>query len=119
MTDLWHIGLAVPELDEGMRTVGEAFDLTWRPVHERTATVTDESGAHHDIVCRFTFSDGGPFAIEMWQAIPGTPLATPETGILHHIGYWVEDLAKEVDRLEGLGFGSFMSGPSLAIHRGP
>ena len=55
----------------------------------------------------------------MWQAIPGTPLATPKTGILHHIGYWVDDLPKEVERLEAAGFGSFMRGPSLAIHRGP
>ena len=44
---------------------------------------------------------------------------TPETGILHHVGYWVEDLPKEVERLEAAGFGSFMSGPSLAVHRGP
>ena len=83
MTDFWHIGLAVPDLDEGMRQVGAAFAVTWRPIHERSTTVTDETGAEHGIVCRFTFSAGGPFAIEMWQAIPGTPLATPETGILH------------------------------------
>lgn len=119
MTDFWHIGLAVPDLGDGMRQVGAALAVTWRPVHERRTTVTDETGVKHDIVCRFTFSAGGPFAIEMWQAIPGTPLATPETGILHHIGYWVDDLPKEVERLEAAGFGSFMSGPSLAIHRGP
>ncbi len=119
MTDIWHIGLAVPDLDDGMREVGRAFQVAWRPIHERSTTVTDETGAKHDIVCRFTFSASAPFAIEMWQAIPGTPLATPETGILHHIGYWVENLPKEVERLEAAGFGSFMSGPSLAIHRGP
>jgi hypothetical protein len=117
--DIWHIGMAVPELERGMVDVGRAFGLTWRPVHERATTVHDESGAAHEILCRFTFSTGSPFAIEMWQAIPGTPLATPESGILHHIGYWVQDLALEVERLEGDGFSCLMSGPSLAIHRGP
>ena len=119
MTDFWHIGLAVPDLDAGLRQVGRAFEVTWRPIHERSITVTDEGGAHHDIVCRFTFSASAPFALEMWQAIPGTPLATPETGILHHIGYWVENLPHEVERLQAAGFAPFMSGPSLAIHRGP
>jgi Glyoxalase/Bleomycin resistance protein/Dioxygenase superfamily len=119
VTDIWHIGLAVPDLSEGMREVGAAFAVTWRPIHERKTTVTGEDGANYDITCRFTFSTGGPFAIEMWQAIPGTPLDTPETGILHHIGYWVEDLPREVKRLEAAGFGLFMSGTSLAINRGP
>jgi hypothetical protein len=119
VTDFWHIGLAVPDLDEGMRSVGAAFDISFRPVHERTTTIVDESGKSHDVVCRFTFSSTAPFSIEMWQAIPGSPLAAPETGWLHHVGYWVADLGKESERLEAAGFGCFMSGPSLAIHRGP
>src|SRR5260370_20267118 len=102
-----------------MRQVGEALAVTWRPIHERRTTVTDETGAKHDIVCRCTFSASAPFAIEMWQAIPGTPLAIPDTGILHHVGYWVEDLPQEVKRLEAAGFGSFMIGPHLAIHQRP
>jgi hypothetical protein len=32
--------------------------------------------------CHVRFSLGGPFAIEVWQAIPGTPLAVPESGYL-------------------------------------
>jgi hypothetical protein len=46
-------------------------------------------------------------------------LATPESGILHHVGHWVDDLQREDERLRGSGFPCFMSGPSLAIHRGP
>ncbi|MCU1655359.1 MAG: hypothetical protein JWO57_15 [Pseudonocardiales bacterium] len=119
MGDIWHVGMAVPDLEEGMREVGGAFELSWRPIHERMTTVQDGAGRPYDIVCRFTFSTSSPFAIEMWQAIPGTPLATPDSGILHHIGYWVDDLPKEVERLDGNGFACFMSGPSLAIHSGP
>jgi glyoxalase/bleomycin resistance protein/dioxygenase superfamily protein len=117
--DIWHIGLAVPDLVRGMDDVGRAFDIGWRPIHERATTVQDEAGVPHDVVCRFTFSATAPFAIEIWQAIPGTPLATPDSGILHHIGYWVDDLQQEAERLEGNSYTCFMSGPSLAIHRGP
>lgn len=119
MGSIWHIGLAVPDLDEGMHEVGQVFGLTWRPVHQRATTIHDEQGGSHDIVCTFTFSEGGPFAIEMWQAIPGTPLQVPPSGILHHIGYWVDDVEAESERLTGSGWKCFMNGPSLAIHRGP
>jgi hypothetical protein len=119
VTNFWHIGLAVPDLDDAMHAVGAAFDIAFRPVHERTTQIVDEGGKWHEITCRFTFSSTSPFAIEMWQAIPGTPLAVPDSGWLHHVGYWVPDLGKETERLEAAGFGSFMSGPSLAIHRGP
>jgi hypothetical protein len=119
MGKIWHLGMAVPDLHTGMAEVGEVFGLTWRPVHERATTVLDAAGAAYDIVCQFTFSEGGPFAIEMWQAIPDTPLATPATGYLHHIGYWVDDLAAEADRLAALNYPAFMTGPSLLINRGP
>jgi hypothetical protein len=80
----------------------------------------DENGRPYDVDCHVTFSLGGPFAVEVWQAIPGTPLATPESGYLHHIGYWVGDYAAEKDRLSALGYPPFLtSDPTLLISRGP
>ena len=49
-------------------------------------------------------SQGGPFAVELWEAIPGTPLAAPPGGGIHHIGYWVDDTVQENARLSALGF---------------
>jgi hypothetical protein len=51
--------------------------------------------------------------------VPGSPLDAPGDTVLHHIGYWVEDLAAESERLEGQGWPCFMSAHSVAIHRGP
>ncbi|MEV5177839.1 hypothetical protein AB0L10_44135, partial [Streptomyces flaveolus] len=63
---------------------------------------------------------GGPFAFEIWQGIPGTPLAVPETGWLHHLGYWADDHAAERTRLERLGYPPFLRGDAgLTVHRGP
>jgi hypothetical protein len=67
-----------------------------------------------------TFSLGGPFAVEVWQAIPDTPLATPQAGWLHHLGYWVEDYPAERQRLNTLGFVPVLtSEPTLLLSRGP
>ena len=119
MGNVWHVAFAVPEIRQGMRELSDAFGVEWRPLHRTEITLEDEHGAHHDVTCTFTFSTGSPFAFEMWEAIPGTPLATPEHSILHHIGYWVDNLAAESQRLDGHGWPCFVSGPSIAIHRGP
>jgi catechol 2,3-dioxygenase-like lactoylglutathione lyase family enzyme len=101
---IWHIGMAVPDLDKGLAEIGELFDLTWRPVVTRSMTIKDDRGRSHDIDCHVTFSLGGPFAVEVWHAIPDTPLAMPESGYVHHIGYWVDDYAAEKERLRALGY---------------
>ena len=66
------------------------------------------------------FSLGGPFAVEVWQAIPSTPLDMPEAGGVHHIGYWVDDLAAEAKRLDALGYPSYATaGTTPLLNRGP
>ncbi len=120
MGNIWHIGLAVPDLENGLREIGALFDLAWRPVVTRSMTIKDEEGRFYDIDCQVTFSLGGPFAVEVWQAIPNTPLAVPESGYLHHIGYWVENQAVENEHLDDLGYPLFLSSaPGLFLRRGP
>ena len=119
MGSVWHVAFAVPDIEVGMRDLSDAFGVAWRPVHRSEVTLLDEHGSSHDVSCTFTFSVGAPFAFEMWEAIPGTPLAAPEHSILHHIGYWVDDLDAETSRLESHGWPCVVSGRSIAIHRGP
>jgi hypothetical protein len=72
------------------------------------------------VECHVAFSLGGPFAVEVCQAIPGTPLDAPETGGVHHIGYWVDDLAAEAQRLDALGYSSYATaGTTPLLNRGP
>jgi catechol 2,3-dioxygenase-like lactoylglutathione lyase family enzyme len=67
-------------------------------------TLADAAGRPYEVECHVVFSLGGPFAVEVWQAIPGTPLDVPEGGGVHHIGYWVDDFAAEAKRLDALGY---------------
>ena len=70
--------------------------------------------------CHVAFSLGGPFAVEVWQAIPGSPLDIPEGGGVHHIGYWVDDLAAEAKRLDALGYAGYATaGTTPLLNRGP
>jgi hypothetical protein len=117
---IWHLGLAVPDLEAGMVEFAALFGVEWRPVRVRHLTLTDAAGVDHEVNCEVTFSVGGPFALELWQAIPGTPLATPESGYLHHIGYWTDDVHAEGHRLEELGYpvAATVGGTPL-LQRGP
>ena len=62
MTRIWHIGMAVPDLERAQAELGE----------------------HYDVDGHVTFSLGGSFAVQLWQSIPGTPRlghpSVPSTG---------------------------------------
>jgi hypothetical protein len=86
----------------------------------RSLTLTDAQGTEYDVECHVTFSEGGPFAVELWRAIPGTPLAAPQGGGVHHIGYWVDGMAEEHERLSALGFGPYATvGNQPLLNTGP
>ena len=68
------------------------------------------------VECHVAFPRGA-FAVEVWQAVPGPPLDMPEAGGVHHIGYWVDDLAAEAKRLDAPGYATAAAAPLLS--RGP
>lgn len=120
MGSIWHIGIAVPDLEKGKKELGEVFGLRWRPARVRKLTLADAAGQSYEVECHVVFSLGGPFAVEVWQAIPGTPLDMPQAGGIHHIGYWVDDIAAEAKRLDALGHPSYATaGPTPLLNRGP
>jgi catechol 2,3-dioxygenase-like lactoylglutathione lyase family enzyme len=120
MGSIWHIGIAVPDLDKGKKELGEVFRLRWRPARVRKLALADAAGRAYEVECHVVFSRGGPFAVEVWQAIPGTPLDIPESGGVHHIGYWVDDLAAEAKRLDALGYPSYATAATTPLRdRGP
>ena len=119
MGSIWHIGIAVPDLEEGKAELGEVFGLQWRPARVRKLTLADAAGRPCAVECHVVFSLGA-FAVEVWQAIPGTPPDVPEAGGVHHIGCWADDLAAEAKRLGALGYpGYATAGTTPLLNRGP
>jgi catechol 2,3-dioxygenase-like lactoylglutathione lyase family enzyme len=120
MGSIWHIGIAVPDLERGQQELGDVFGVRWRPTRVRKLTLSDGAGRRHEVECHVAFSLGGPFAVEVWQAVPGTPLAAPKAGGVHHIGYWVDDVAAEARRLHALGYPTYATAASTPLlNRGP
>ena len=120
MGSIWHIGIAVPDLQKGQQELGEIFGLRWRPSRVRKLTLADAAGRPYEVECHVAFSLGGPFAVEVWQAIPGTPLDMPPAGGVHHIGYRAGDPAAEAERLDALGYpGYAAAGTAPLLNRGP
>src|ERR1700704_2566306 len=92
----------------------------WPSARVRNLTLADAAGRSYEVECHVVFSLGGPFAVEVWQAIPGTPLDMPEAGGVHHIGYWVDALASEAKRLDALGYPSYATAATTPLlNRGP
>jgi hypothetical protein len=122
---IWHLGFAVLELEPAMEEFGKALSLEWREPRCTRVLVTGDTGATRQIEVHSAFSAGGPPAIELFEAVPGTPLIQPQGAAFHHIGYWAEDVAAEKVRLEALGWpcvawsAATPTSRTVALHRGP
>lgn len=44
MTSIWHIGFAVPGLEQGTKELADVFGLRWRPARVRKLTLADADG---------------------------------------------------------------------------
>jgi hypothetical protein len=100
VSQIWHVGIVVPDLEAGMAELGTLLQLTWRPVYEATTSQRDEHGDEHDVTVRVAFSDGGPFAVELMQR------PSDRYGF-DHLGYWTPSWSDEQTRLEDHGFTCF------------
>ncbi len=111
-----HIGILVPDLEEGIRRWSAATGYTFSPIARyRTSRYFDHSDitAHfHD--ARISFSLEGPPHIELMEATGDGTHSLAQLGI-HHLGFrGVEDPAREVAELAELGIG--YDGISLDEH---
>lgn len=103
-TPYFHVALLVPHLEPAMAEIGPALRLQWRPISENRVLLTSSDGSTHDVLKRSVCSVGGPPALELLEAIPGTNDEGDGTISFHHFGVWVEDLPGEVARLDAHGW---------------
>jgi hypothetical protein len=91
----YHVGIVTRDLDEAMASVGSLFGLTW--AEEVTGVASPKlrgpDGDIHWELERVVHSMGGPMRVELLQGGPGSVWDTDEVAVLHHIAYWVDDIA--------------------------
>ena len=98
---LYHVSLSVPELEAGMQWLTRDLGVSWRPVIESVKAQVDASGATRTVRHRLAYSVGGPPAIELVQRGPDDePTGAPGDAMaIDHLGFWVDDLGAEWQRL--------------------
>jgi len=100
--DCYHAGIVVPDMDAAAQRLTAAAGYTWtRPV-EATLPITTADG-DYDVPLRFVYSIEAPH-LEVVQEVPGTVWTAGAGGAVHHLGYWVDDVAAAADGLQGAGY---------------
>ncbi|KAE8765931.1 VOC family protein [Georgenia thermotolerans] len=102
-----HIGILVPNLEEGIARWSRATGYTFSPIARyRTERYTDQQNPHphfHD--ARISFSLQGPPRIELMEATGAGTHSAAHLGV-HHLGFsGVEDCAARRAELAALGVG--------------
>lgn len=123
--DLFKVGLLVEDLEAAMRDVGRWLGVTWTPVQESPLVL--QVGLRREAVeLRYVYSTSGPVFLELLQSRPDGYYAAPQGSHLHHVGRWVDDLAKASAELTAADFPMEAAGidgegnwPAMfAFHRG-
>lgn len=102
--DLYHVGVRVTDLELAMDELGAGLGLSWSRVQEREQRLWLPGVGATAIALRFTYSTEGPQHLELLQGAPGSIWDGSDYPGVHHLGVWVDDVAKETERLLGIGW---------------
>jgi catechol 2,3-dioxygenase-like lactoylglutathione lyase family enzyme len=106
LSDLYHIGLAVHDLDDAMRRYESLGVAGWKSFEGEFPGVY--RGRECSLGARVAFAKSGPAYIELVQPTKGDWTASVflrERGEgVYHLGYWVDDLAASMERAVSLGY---------------
>lgn len=122
---LFKTGFLVTDLAGAMRDFGRWLGVAWTPVQQSRLVLATPSG-REEVELRFAYSTGSPPYVELLEAQRAGYYAAPAGAHLHHVGRWVDDLAKASRALADAGLpleaaGVDAAGRSPAVfvfHRG-
>ncbi len=100
--DLFHVGIIVPNIQKGMQELSSRFGVTWprKPSTSQTLIRTKEGTS--PITISGVYSTEGPPWFEVFEAVPGSLWAAQSSNI-HHMGFFVDNLDDEIERLVAEG----------------
>lgn len=91
-TSLYHVGVLVRRLGEGMDHFGDLLGLTFRELDIHDLTETAPGGPAVERSLRVAMSQEGPPFLELIEATPDGVWGHHHGEGLHHIGSWEEHL---------------------------
>jgi len=110
LTDQFHTGFVVRDLEETIEGLREVLRLRWTAVRHVDIDAWTATGRLRTPI-RFVYSVEEPH-IELIEARAGTLWSGDGEFGFHHLGFWVDDLSAEATRLEELGLVRELAGAS-------
>ena len=107
---LFHFAMAVPDLRAAMDLLGPALNLDWTSIWPMTREMDTPEG-HTSTELQAVYSRQGPPYVELVSGSPGGFFEATQGPRLHHVGYIVDDVAAEAERLQALGMTIWSIGP--------
>ena len=100
LSEMYHVGIVVPELDVGRERLTELLGIVWGPVVETPVKVRDAEGGAAEVPLKFCYSTEAPY-LELIEERPGTPWVCNPHSNLHHIGFFSDDVGSDSAGLTG------------------
>jgi len=101
-TDLYHVGIVVPSIEDGQAHFADLFGVRWAPVIEAPTAVRTADSTVSTVNLRLVYSVAAPH-LELIEAVPGSIWVLNPHSNIHHIGFWSDDLGGDAERLHGGG----------------
>lgn len=99
--DQYHVGIVVDDLDTALAGLTATVGYRWCDPYAGDQVVETPDG-EVTVPFRFAYSADEP-RLEVIQAVPGTLWEPADSGI-HHLGYWSDDVDRDVADLGAHGF---------------
>lgn len=111
---LFHFAMAVSDLPAAMDLLGPALNADWTSIWSMTRTMDTPEGPTSDEM-QAVYTRQGPPYVELVTGTPGGFFAADDGPRLHHVGYIVDDVRAEAERLQALGMTIWDVGPGSAF----
>jgi hypothetical protein len=100
LSELFHVGIVVPEIEGGCERLSSLLGVEWGPIVESETEIRNASGSDEVVALRLCYSTKAPH-LELVEERPGTPWVCNEFSNLHHIGFFSDALAGDAQQLLG------------------
>jgi hypothetical protein len=95
----YHVGLATCGLESAMAGLGPMAGTDWSVMRAGVEPGLGTPAGPVPWTVRTVHSCQGPLHIELLEGSPGSIWETPLTTCVHHVGYWSDDIAGDIERL--------------------
>jgi len=101
LTEYFHVGIVVPDLEAAQARLTELLGVEWGPVMVNDIDIRDGDGVERVVPNKICYSTSSPY-LELIQEVPGTPWVCNEHSNLHHIGVFSGALVDESGRFRAV-----------------